>query len=48
VNPPESITVLRLDGKVYVEHGAFKRGDIATSTLLPDLRVEVSAVFDSK
>jgi Uma2 family endonuclease len=44
----ELITVLRLDGKVYVEHGAFKRGDIATSALLPDLRVEVSAVFDSQ
>jgi Uma2 family endonuclease len=49
VNPlTETITVLRLDGAKYVEHGSFKRGATATSPLLPDLAVDVSAALDSE
>jgi Uma2 family endonuclease len=49
VNPQdETITVLRLDGVAYVEHGVFRRGDIATSLVLPGFTVSVAAVFDAK
>jgi Uma2 family endonuclease len=44
----EIIVVLKLDGKEYVEHGTFKRGDTATSSLLPDLHVAVNSAFDAK
>jgi Uma2 family endonuclease len=49
VNPQvETITVLRLaDGK-YVEHGAFRRGETATSALLPDFAASVDATFDAR
>jgi len=49
VNPQdETITVLKLDGSVYVEHGVFHRGaDTATSLVLPGFRVSVDAVFDA-
>jgi Uma2 family endonuclease len=48
VNPlDETITVLRLGGETYVEHGVFRRGARATSTLLPGFAVEVAAVFDA-
>jgi Uma2 family endonuclease len=48
VNPlDETITVLRLDGESYVEHGVFGRGAQATSALLPGFAVAVAAVFDA-
>jgi Uma2 family endonuclease len=48
VNPlSESITVLRLEGTQYVEHGVFRRGDQATSALLPEVAIPVDAVFDA-
>ena len=47
VNPlDETVTVLRLDGKQYTEHGVFQRGASATSLLLADVEVAVDAVFD--
>ena len=42
----ETITVLRLEGEQYVEHGAFRRGEIATSPLLEGFSVEINGVFD--
>lgn len=49
VNPlSETIAVLRLEGTKYVEHGVFKRGATATSALLPELSVAVSAAFDAE
>ncbi len=49
VNPlDETITVLRLDGAQYAEHGMFRRGDRATSTLMEGLVVEVNGVFDAR
>lgn len=48
VNPgDETILVLRLEGDAYVEHGTFRRGQAATSSLLSGFAVEVSAVFDA-
>lgn len=48
VNPPdETITVLRLADGAYVEHGVFGRGARATSALLPEFAVEVSAALDA-
>jgi len=47
VNPQtETITVLRLEGAAYVEHGVFRRGDVATSVILPGFAVNVAEVFD--
>lgn len=49
VNPlSETITVLRLKKSKYVEHGVFKRGESATSALLPGFKIRVSEVFDIK
>jgi Uma2 family endonuclease len=49
VNPQdETITVLKLAGTAYVEHGVFRRGDTATSAILPGFAVDVNAVFDAK
>ena len=49
VNPlDQTITVLRLDGDEYAEHGVFRRGEQATSALLADFSVAVSAVFDAR
>ena len=42
----ETVTVLRLAGGTYVEHGAFTRGDTATSALLDGFTVDVTALFD--
>ena len=39
------ITVLRLAGDHYVEHGVFKKGEKATSVLLRGFTVDVDAVF---
>lgn len=49
VNPEdETLTVLRLEGQQYVEHGVFRRGDTATSVLLPGFGVQVDQVFDAR
>jgi Uma2 family endonuclease len=49
VNPDtQTITVLKLDGNHYAEHGVFARGSTATSALLPDFVASVDAVFDAK
>jgi Uma2 family endonuclease len=50
VNPAEgTVTVLSLVAKrgEYAEHGVFQRGQTATSHLLPDFGVQVSAIFDA-
>jgi Uma2 family endonuclease len=48
VNPAtETITVLRLEGAKYVEHGVFERGQAATSALLSDFSVSVDAALDA-
>lgn len=41
----EAITVLRLEGEAYVEHGRFGAGQIATSHLLPGFSVVVDEVW---
>src|SRR5215212_2525263 len=47
VNPEdETITVLRLEGDRYAEHGTYYRGDIASSVLLENFTVSVNDVFD--
>ncbi|MCI0333089.1 MAG: Uma2 family endonuclease [Planctomycetes bacterium] len=43
----ERITVLILKGKAYRVHGEFASGQQATSVLLSDFAVDVSAVFDA-
>jgi Uma2 family endonuclease len=43
----ETITVLRLEGDTYVEHGIFTRGSQATSVLLDGFTIQVDAVFDA-
>lgn len=49
VNPQdETISVLQLEGCVYIEHGTFGRGTSATSVLLDGFEVSVSAVFDAE
>lgn len=46
VDPQEKlITVLTLKEKNYIEHGAFRAGQTATSKLLDGFSVDVSAVF---
>lgn len=48
VNPiDETITVLRLEGEQYDEHGVFRRRDKATSALLEGFIVEVNEVFEA-
>jgi len=44
----EQITVLTLDGQTYVVRGEFKRGERATSKLLTDFGVDVTAAFDAQ
>lgn len=49
VNPQtETITVLRLEGEAYVEHGVFGRGTLATSALLEGFAVDVDAALDAE
>ena len=49
VNPiDETVTVLKLDGDTYLEHGIFRRGEQADSTHVPGLAVDVAAVFDAE
>jgi Uma2 family endonuclease len=48
VNPlDETITVLKLEGGAYIEHGVFARGGTATSATLAGFSVNVAAVFDA-
>ena len=44
----ETITVLKLDGDTYAEHGIFTRGQHATSPLLSGLAISVDAVMDTR
>ena len=44
----ETITVLRLEGAAYAEHGVFGRGALASSALLPSFTVSVDATFDAE
>ena len=44
----ETVTVLGLTANAYVEHGVFARGDVATSPLLDDFAVDVTALFDAE
>jgi Uma2 family endonuclease len=44
----ETITVLRLEGEAYVEHGVFGRGAQASSALLPAFSVSVDATLDAE
>ncbi len=49
VNPiDQTIRVLRLEGEAYVEAGAYRRGDLASSVLLPGFTVAVAAIFDAE
>ncbi len=49
VNPQDkTITVLRLAGSRYVEHGAYRRGDTATSALLEGFTLAVGDLFDAR
>ncbi|MDQ6695550.1 MAG: Uma2 family endonuclease [Chloroflexota bacterium] len=49
VNPlDETVTVLRLQGEEYAEHGLFRRGDMASSALLAGFSVQVSELFDAR
>ena len=41
------MTVLRLRGEAYEETGTYRRGQSATSVLLAEFSVDVSAVFDA-
>ncbi len=47
VDPRDAtITVLRLAGDAYIEHGVYHRGSQAVSVLLEDFTIAVDAVFD--
>jgi Uma2 family endonuclease len=49
VNPlDQTIAVYRLQGRRYVRHGLFRRGQQATSALLPGLTVDVASLFDAE
>ena len=49
INPlADTISVLTLRDGAYAEHGVFRRGDTATSVLLADFTVAVSAVLDAR
>lgn len=40
--------MLGLAANGYVERGAFARGDVATSSLLDGVTVDVTALFDAE
>jgi Uma2 family endonuclease len=42
------ITLLTLEDQIYVVHGEFKRGDQATSKLLPGFTVDVASALEPK
>ncbi|MDQ2996133.1 MAG: Uma2 family endonuclease [Chloroflexota bacterium] len=44
----EMITVLRLQGQSYVEHGEFERGQTAASVVLQGFVVDVDAALDAR
>jgi Uma2 family endonuclease len=44
----EQVTVLKLEGERYLEHGRFQRGQRATSALLAGFAIDVDAVFSTK
>ena len=44
----ETITVLRLEGDQYTEHGVFRRGETASSALLTGFTVGVADVLDTR
>ncbi len=44
----EQITVLTLNGQTYIVHGEFKRGERATSKLLPGFGVDVTLALTAK
>jgi Uma2 family endonuclease len=49
VNPlDDTITVLALQDDAYVEHGVFRRGQLATSRLLSGFSVSVDEVMDAR
>lgn len=49
VNPiDETISVLRLEGAIYLEAGIYRRGDTANSVLLPGFSLDVAAVFEAE
>jgi Uma2 family endonuclease len=41
----ECVTVLKLSGDAYVEHGVFKKGDSASSVLLKGFGIDVGALL---
>lgn len=43
-----TISVLKLDAALYIEHGVFGRGERATSALLADFAVPVDEVLDAE
>ena len=43
--PPRQVLVLRLEGRVYVEHGKFGPGQLATSHRLPEFGVPVDEIL---
>jgi Uma2 family endonuclease len=43
----DTITVLKLDGDAYAEHGVFRRGESAASALLDGFTMRVDEVFDA-
>ena len=48
VDPEEQrVTVLRIDGETYATHGEFARGDVATSALLDEVMIDVTATLDA-
>lgn len=44
----ETVTVLRLDGDRYAEHGAFARGQTAVSAAYDGLAVDVATLLDAE
>jgi Uma2 family endonuclease len=49
VNPlNETVIVYRLEGKRYLRHGRFRRGQKATSALLPWFSIDVTTLFDAE
>ncbi len=49
VNPiNNTVTVLKLNGSEYIEHGVFGRGEQATSALLADFSVAVDEALDAE
>ncbi len=47
VDPQENqVTVLVLQGSIYMEHGVFRIDDIASGRLLPRLRIDARAMLN--